>query len=378
MSLPIDTLIRAMSKEEVFELALDLLEEVRVPARSWRPGGVARSIVAVLAALGAQASSIVSGGIRAQFLEYADQDWLTLLAHYMYLVERIPATFAAGFVTLVNQGGGVFDYGANEVVVKNSTTGARYRVTEAFHLGTLESVVVAVSAVEAGSRANSEPGAVDALETQMQRVVVGNATSIIGSDAEGDEDLRVRCWASMGTLSPNGPRDAYSYAVRSATIGGGAPTSINRMTVRPAAGDGTVHIICATSSGTPTPDELAAARESIELLARTDTDTVVLDGAVPVVITKQITVWRRGGDDDTVRSAALAALGALAASYPIGGISKYSGAQGYLYTDALSSAIIGASAGVVFDVDYDSTLDVPLAPNEVPTFAATVLVRAIQ
>lgn len=372
--LPIDTLIRAVTKDEAFEMALSLLESVKIPARSWRRGGVSRSIVGVLATVAAQASDIVASGIASQFLDYAERDWLTLLAHYIYKVERITATFASGYVTLTNQGGGVFNYGANEVVLKNSATGARYRVSEAFTLGVLGEVTVSVAAIEAGSASSSEPGAIDTIETTMQRVVVGNVEAVIGLDAESDDDLRARCWASIGTLSPHGPRDAYEYAVRSATIDG-APTNINRLVVRPALGDGSVRLVCASASGTPTPEELKAARDSIELLARTDTDTVLLEAASSVTIAKTITVWRRGGDDDTVRAAAFAALETLSATYPIGGISKFAGGQGYLYTDAISSTVIGAGGGVVFDVDYDVPTDTPLADNEVPTIAATILVR---
>lgn len=374
MALPLDTLIRAVTKDEAFEMALDMLESVKIPARSWRRGGVARSIVGVLATVAAQASDIVANGIASQFLEHAQRDWLTLLAHYLYKVERITATFASGYVTLTNQGGGVFDYGANEVVIKASSTGARYRITEAFHLGVLGEVTVAVAAIEAGSASSAEPGAIDTLETTMQRVVVGNVEAVIGLDAESDDDLKTRCWASIGTLSPNGPRDAFEFAVRSATIAGN-PTNINRLVVKPALGNGTVRLVCASASGTPTSEELTAARASVELLARTDTDTVLLEGAASVVVSKTITIWRRGSDDDTVRAAAFAALETLSATYPIGGIAKFSGGQGYLYTDAISSAVIGAGGGAVFDVDYDVPTDTPLADNEVPTIAANILVR---
>lgn len=374
MTLPIDTLIRGYTRDEAFEVALQALEDLKIPARSWREGGTFKSIVGVFATVGSIASNIVAGGIRGNFLDWAEGAWLTLFAALTFDVARIPATFAAGQVTLTNQGGGVYSWGADELVVVNTATGARYRVTGPGNLAAFATLTVDVMAVEAGAAGSSAPGTIDRLETTLARVVVGNADPLIGADEELDEPLRTRCRAKRGTRSANGPRGAWEFAALSATFADGTATSINRCVRLPSAGTGAVTVVVATPSGAPTPLELAAVRASVERWARTDTDSAFVEPAVEVAYNRTITIWRRDGDEATVRANAEKALRDLQATYPIGGISKGLGLPGHLWADALESAVIASSPGVVFDVDQDGG-DIELAYNEIPILSATLLVR---
>lgn len=379
--LPFDTLIRGYTREEAFEIALDALEAVSIPARSWRRGGVMRGLVGVVATMGSIASQVVAEGQKSKFLGWATEGWLTYLAKLEYNVDRIPATFAAGQITFTNQGGGVFSWGADEVVAVNSATGARYRITTPANgtpgfpvFGAFQTRTFNLSAIEAGSASSSPPGAIDSLETTMARVVVGNEQSVIGTDEESDEALTLRCSLQPSVRSANGPREAWEFAALSAKLPNGNATSINRARKLPATGDGTVRVICATPSGAPTSEELKAVRDSIEDLARTDSDNALVEGAIEQTYSRTITIWRRGGDEATVRANAQKALAELQVSYPIGGIKKVSTANGYLWEDAIESAIIAANKGVVFDVDQTGG-DIELAYDEIPVIAATLLVR---
>jgi phage-related baseplate assembly protein len=79
-------------------------------------------------------------------------------------------------------------------------------------------------------------------------VTVTNAAAFVGTDEETDVDLKVRCVAKLGSLSPNGARDAYNFIARSATRADGSPIGITRVRTIPD-GIGGVDVYLATPSG---------------------------------------------------------------------------------------------------------------------------------
>ncbi len=376
----IDTLIRSTTSTELFTKILDTLETVGIPAKSWRQGGVSRSVLGALAEVGYQGATIARDCVAGMFLAFGRGSYLTAHAEDVFGVIRIPSTFAAGKVTLTNTAGGVYNLGADELVARASSTGARFRVTEAFTLSSgtpavPTSITVEVQAVEPGAASSVSPLEVDELETPLTGVTVSNAEAIVGADAETDDALVRRCLASRGTWSSLGPRDAYEFAALSATLNDGSPVSINRVTVQRTNSTGTVTVVCATPSGTPSGAELTAVEENVEAKARPDTVTAIIAGAIPKATSQTITVWCRGGVADAIEELAEDALAALISTYPIGGIPKAIGGQGYLYTDAIAAAVIG-SAPEIFDVDITGG-DIALAYNEVATNTTTFDVRIL-
>lgn len=131
--------------------------------------------------------------------------------------------------------------------------------------------------------------------------------------------------------------------------------------------------MCATPSGTPTSEQLDAVREAIHKMARNSTATVTVLGAVPMATSHEVILWANGGTESLLEENAQAALAALISTYPIGGIAKSEGGQGYLYADAIEAALIGSSEEV-FDVD-DVGEDIELDEDEVPTNTTTITVR---
>ena len=381
--IPIDVLIRPVTSDDIYEKALDILEALQVPARSWKEGGVAKTVVGVLAQLGAMACVVITFLVRCFFLAFAEKDGLTAHALDVYDVDRLPATFASGPILLTNKGGASYTRGANEVIVTSSNTSARFQITEAFTLlggsdASPTTITVNARAVDAGSASSVAPAEIDDFETKLgPRVSVTNETSLIGRDEESDDELRKRCSLKKGTWSPFGPRDAYEYAALSATFDDGTPTSISRVWVSPFSSVGRVDIVCATPSGTPSDDELAAVRANVEKSARPDCVTVVVAGAIPHAISHVVTIWANGGAASVLLANAQAALSLFYSTYPIGGLKKSDGASGYVYLDKVDS-VLGNSSPEVFDVDFASTADVALAWNEVAvntTTAAQITVR---
>lgn len=388
--IPIEVLIRPIPRDELFDLMLGAIETLKVPARSWRAGSVARTIVAVCAEFGSQGSYLLSELIRGMFLAFGRGDPLTAHAEDVYGVERIKATFASSqdAVVLSNAGGGVYPISANELVVRAKSTGARFRVvsrsdgvapfnvpaaTTVGGVTTPGTVRVSVVAIEAGAASSVSPGEIDELETTLARVSVTNTTSIVGRDAESDDELVRRCLAKRATWSPFGPRDAYEHAALSAKLPDGSPTNITRALPSRYSSQGRVTVVCATPSGAPTVEELAAVRAEIERTARADTVRVEVLAATPVATAHTIVVWARGGNAAIIRQRASAAVATLIATYPIGGISKVDGAPGKLWADRMAAAVISSSPEV-FDADLDVG-DIALAANEVATNTSTFDVR---
>ncbi len=377
MTLSIDSLIRSVTADDVFEALLSNLETVGIPARSWRAGGVARSVLGALAEVGYQGATIVTSCVRGMFLALGAGAYLTAHAKDVYDVDRVEATYAAGEVTFSNSGGAVINVGANEMIVRSTETGARYRVPAAFIIPANGSVTVDVEAIEPGSASSAAPGEIDTLETPVARITVTNAAAIVGLDAETDAALVRRCITKKGTWSSLGPRDAYEHAVLSALLPDGTSAGITRVNVHRPNSFGEVTVVCATASGTPTAPSLDAATEAVEAKARPDTVTANVVGAVPKSTAHTITLWCRGGVAELLEELAEDALSSLIAEYPIGGIAKTNGGQGYLYLDAIAAAVI-ASSPEAFDVDFSAgAADIALAYNEVVTNTTTFDVRVI-
>ena len=389
--IPIEQLITPITADALFDVLLGMLESIGVPARSWRQGGVARTILGAIAQVGSQGSFVVADICAGMFLFFAKNQYLTAHAKDIYDVDRLPATFASGPVTITNTAGGSYGpFGANELVVHSSNVGARFKITEAVTIlpgstSTPFTVTVNAEAFEAGSASTVAPAEIDELETPLRGVAVANATSLIGRDAEPDAKLKERCLAKKGTWSPFGPRDAYVYAALTATLDDGSPTNITRVSVSRFSSTGQVTVVCATPTGTPTSLELDAVRKNVEAIARPDTVTVTTSGATTVATTHSVIVWCSGGNLDLITQRAEDALAAFIAQYPIGGIHKVEGGPGYLWSDAVAAAIIGSSKGVdeadaytIFDVDFvPGAVDIPLTSGQVATNTTTFDVRVL-
>jgi hypothetical protein len=108
--IPIEVLVRKISSDDLFELMLEGLEAAKLPARSWRPGGVARTILSYLAEIGSQGSAVLADCMGGMFLLFAKGDYLTAHAEDVYGTIRVAATFATGKVVLTNKGGAVLHH----------------------------------------------------------------------------------------------------------------------------------------------------------------------------------------------------------------------------------------------------------------------------
>ena len=369
-------LLTPITQAQFFATFQNALVTLGIPATQWRSGGVASTMLQALASTCASFSTLMTSALASMFLDYATGSWLVLLAYYVYGVNAIPATFASGFVTLTNSGGGVYTYAANTFTILNTTTKQTYVVTQPFTLGALSSLTVSVSATTSGSAGSAAPGQINALVTVALGVTVTNGLSVVGQDAQSDADLRATCRAALGGLSVRGPRNAYTWAVKTA-LNAGVPVNINRISVSSASSNGIVTVYCASPSGVPVAGDLTAAAANIEAAVRPNAVTAYTYAATPVTYGPTVTIYATaipGLTAAAVQAGAAAALAAQLSLYPIGGMAGGSvpfGYSGQVYASWVDGVIYGSNSAI-FDIEGSTNL--PLHLGEVATDAISLVV----
>jgi phage-related baseplate assembly protein len=371
--LAISDLVTPVTSAEVRASIYATLETVGVNTTAWKTGSVVRTIVYAVSIVLAFLSSLIAGLAQSAFLDLAISGWLTLTARYVYGVERTLATFAAGNVTLTNASGGTYTLNPGDLIVSNPDTGATYRNTATFTLLPVSSLVVAIAAVEAGSLGTAVATQISVMVTTLTGVTCSNAGALVGLDDELDSALRIRCREKLGSLSPFGPWDAYSYAARNAVRADGTSIGVTRV-LSTADGFGAVVTYVATASGGLTAPDLAIVDTAIQQNAAplAVTATVLSANALLVNVTYRLYMYSDSGLSETaLRGAIEAALATYFSSVPIGGDMIGVG-PGAVYLDSIVSVIRGA-----VDAIYHVTLDLPAADlvltgTQVPVSGAIV------
>lgn len=375
-------LTRPLTVEEVRTAIYNVIAAAGVNTTAWKPGAVVRTIIAAAAIILSSLSSLISAVASGGFLETASGSWLTLVARHVFGVERFTATFAPGEVTLTNAGGGTFNLNPEELIVSNPDTGKTYRNTEAFSLGALTSITIPIVAIEAGSESTSTAGTIVQLETVLLGVTVTNEDAVVGQDEEQDAALKQRCLEKLGSLSPNGPWDAYTYVARNARREDGTLIGINRVRTTND-GFGNVYVRLATATGAVTGDEddpdtdLGAIAAEIQLKAVPLAVSAHVESAVPEEIDITYQAWMyntTGRSEAEIKTEIELALATYLSSQPIGG-NVISGSGG-IYRSLLETQIAATFQPDTFRVVVTTpAADVVLSADQVPvlgTVTATI------
>lgn len=367
-------LIKPVTRAEAQASLYEVYGILGLKTSSWKSGAVVRTMAVaqsvVLSAFSQLQAKIARGG----FLELADKPWLDFVAHYVYKFDRILATFATGVLTLTNAGGGEYEADPDDLIFTNPITKATYRNTEHVVIGAGLTVAVNIRASAAGSASSSAAGEITEITTTLLQVTCTNASDILGRDEETDPQLRSRCSESLGALSPFGPWDAYSSAVRNATRPDGSTLGITR--IRPVKdGYGNVITYVATATGAVLGDvddpatDLGIAFEAIQQWAAplAVTATVVSASALTIAVTYELWMYNTSGRTDAqVVAEVQTRLTPFMAAQPIAG-NKIDSNPGKVYQDAIRSTIAATFPGIIFHVVVTAPAgDVELDPNDVP------------
>lgn len=373
MTLSISSLLAPITRDQSFANMVSMLVTIGVPADKWIPGGVASSILRVVANTFADASVVVSDAIGAGFIETSAGGWLTVLAKQVYGVDRIPATFADGQLKLVNGGGGTFSFAAGEASFLNPSTKTTYVNVAPFSLAALETKTIDIQATVAGDTGSSVPGGITQIVTAMLGATCSNPLSVIGQDAESDLALQGRCIAKLGAMSVRGPRNAYLYAVSVAVLPGGGPVNINRVRVVADSHDGHISVYVASPSGLPTSDDVTGCANSIEAIARPDGIAVSVGPVSVVTYAPTVTAWCRsvaGLNVSTIAAAIGVSVADFISNYPIGGVTTSDGRG--LFASGIDGAVRAADASIVA---VTGATDLALTASQVATNGVVVNVR---
>lgn len=256
----VTTLFTVETAAKIFSSGLEVAAALGVPVSSWRTGDPTRSLYKFTAQKLATLDGVSGKFIQSGFLSTAAGDWLTVLAFEVYNVPRGEATYADPKVTVKNTGGGFYEVEPGDLTFKNSTTGKTYHNTNGATLSAGATVTFDLIADEAGSASSAGANEIDELVTTLLKVEIQSSTVGLADDQESDEELRTRCRASLGALSPNGPADAYEFIALSSDFTGN--TSINRARATGST-SGLVTLIIASQSGAADAAALTAVLNAV-------------------------------------------------------------------------------------------------------------------
>lgn len=355
----------------ILQAALDLASSIGINVTSWLPGDPTRSLFIFEATKLSALETIVVGFVGSGFLDFATGDWLTILAQEVFNVTRPEATFATADCLLTNTGGAIFDIAAGDLTAKNTDTGATYHNTTGGTLVSSGTLTLTFEADIAGSGGNASVGEIDDLVTTLLGVTISNALSAVGIDAQDDPTLRQQCRDKLGSLSPNGPADAYSYVARTPALTG--VTDVTRVRTFPDSSTGDVLVYIAGPSGGVSGGDVTAVTNAIALnaLPLAITPTVLSANNVPVSVTSTVWVYRSVNKTTAqVQADVNTALTNLFLAQPIGGNIIPPATSGSLYQSSILAAIEDVYPQI-FRVSLASpTGDTPLGNGDVPVLGS--------
>jgi hypothetical protein len=375
-------LITPVSKEDVQTSIYKVLAKVGVNTTNWKSGAVVRTMIVSNSIILAALSQLQANIARSGFLEFSSKDWLTIVAGYVYGLDRILATYASGSVTLVNSGGGVYTLAPGDLILVD-INGKSYQNTASITIGSMATVTGApFQAVDPGALI-ANVGDINALSTSLIGVTCTNTTTFIGTDDEEDGQLRIRCYEQLGALSPMGPWDAYGAAVRNAKLPDGTPIGVTRTRITKD-GSGNVNVYLADGGGglagtignPSTP--LGAADEAIQQFAAPLAVTANTHAATDVTTAVTYELWTyntSGYTTDQITSLISKSIVAFFGAQPIGG-NIITAPPGAMFVDALRSAIANTLPQIFHVVVTAPSGDVSLATSEVAV-AGTITPTAI-
>ena len=376
MTTLLDDLTTPLTVDECKAAIYATIEARGTSTTAWEPGAVARTIIAGVSIVLAAMSVLIALIAKSGFLSLSEGDWLTVVAREIYSTTRIEAVFATGTVTIDNDSGNVYSIAAGDLILLNTTTGATYRNTATVNIGSAETgVSAAVQADQQGSAGTAAAGQIDDLVTAYLGLSVTNEAAIIGTDAESDPALVERAQEQVGSLSPNGPGDAYSYFAKGA-VRDGTSVGVTRVKATPD-GNGSVDVLVATAVGAVTGDwddpdtDLGAVHLAMELNAVPLGVTLSTASATATTVNVVAELWideRLADDDDAITASVMARLTTLMATTPIGGV-VIPPAGGKLYLQAIEAAISAAVSGYLVDLEVTT----PAADASVTSTHALVM-----
>ncbi len=264
MAVSIEDLLQDQTKEALLADLLALASALGLSTEAWQPGEPIYDLLAIFTEQLARLwNDPIVRALRAGFLDYATDSWLTLLAWVTYGVYRREETFATMSLVVENRGGGYYSFVAGDLRVQNSnskgfTSTSSGVLTPWSGTGAYPTVTISFQADEAGTGSDTVANDIAAYPIVPSKApasvyVRTNAGPAFGREQETDEGLRERCRLSTGPLSASGPRSAYEAVALETLRPDGSAVNVTRVAVVEPGG-GVVEVYLASDSGAASGD----------------------------------------------------------------------------------------------------------------------------
>ncbi len=264
----LNTLVQPVSVTSAFNTELSIATSLGLPVTAWQPLGIGRQILYVNANVISLYSSTVNLLAQGGYASYAAlmvdasgapiTTWMDLIGTNNYNVTRIQATYATtdstGFSVTNSSANPLGPYSAGQLHFANAATGKTYTNTGTVTIAGNASTGIAITSDATGSAYSSGVGTITQIVSPtLANCTCTNSKALVGSDAETNAAYLVRCQAKLGSLSPNGPAQAYYFVATSITdstqrfYNAGMTATVTRCTV--VTNPGEVDVYIATASG---------------------------------------------------------------------------------------------------------------------------------
>ncbi len=203
-----------------------------LPTTSWQPGSTPRTLIAGQAQVASDFNEAQRLIARGGFLDYASDEWLTLLAAQVFGVERGAAVAAVGIATLTDAGGGPHTISASQLIAKDAS-GREFRNITGGTLTLSGSLALRWQAVETGADYNIGNGTLTTLVTALAGVTINNPATWLTlpgtSSSKAQGTIRITDGASTGP---------HVIGAGTMTVGNGTQTytNVNAITITTAGG----------------------------------------------------------------------------------------------------------------------------------------------
>lgn len=376
-TLDLSDLIVEETNATVYAKLLAFAAALGLQTETWHPGDPTRTLFDADSRLHAGRERLVVELIKAGFLDLASGDGLTLCAKYLFGVDRVPATYATCTLRFTNTGNALFAIDPEDYTLLNSDTQKTYRNSTGGTLNPNSTLDVTITAEEAGAASSAGIGEIDTLVNALPKVSVSNVTTAVGTDAESDPALRARCRAKLGSLSPNGPADAYAFVALTPELVNGRVISRVRVVDNSTVGE--VQVYVAGPSGAVDAPTVADVDAGIETYANPLCNSATVTSATNAPQNITYTLWVYSGvnkQSAEIQADVQAALIEALKTRPIGGDITPPALTGYIYKGFIEATILQAVAPYGYRVTVSApAADVSLAVNQVAvlgTLTATI------
>ena len=374
MPVSLASLLLQETQAQILAAALAIAANIGLPVSSWLPGDPTRSLYIIEATKLEALEEIVVGFIQSGFLSYAQGQWLIILAYQMFGVTVPPATFATGPITLTNGGGGLYDIDPNDLTFTQSgNPGATYTNTTG---GTLtpsgspgDTLILQIAADVAGSSSSAAAADIDTIVTALLGVTCSNPDALVGVDQQPAATTIQQCQDKLGSLSPDGPAEAYSYVARTPALSG--TPNITRVRVYPDSDTGDLLVYLAGASGGSASGDVTLVTNAIAQWATPLCITPTVAAATNVAIAVTYTLWVYSAINQTADQIEASVQSALEAVFsspelsPIGGNIIPPASTGFFYQSLILSTILQVDPNIFRVVLSAPTTDTALTNADV-------------